>query len=172
MVIILTGASHTGKTALAHQLMLKTNSPYLSQDHLKMGLIRSKNTDLSVEEDALLTKYLWPITVGMIKTAIENKQDLIVEGAYVPCDWISSFEDEYLQDIRFLCLVFSENYIRQNFESIKLHANVIETRQSDDISMEALIKDNAAFLAMCEDNLYPYQLIEDEYYIDDASVLI
>ena len=109
MITIITGASLSGKTNLAHRLMIRTQTPYISQDHLKMGLIRSGETTLSVEEDEKMTEYLWPICVGMIKTAIENKQDLIVEGVYVPDDWITSFDDEHLADIRFVCLVMSEN---------------------------------------------------------------
>ena len=35
----------------------KYKYPYLSIDHLKMGLIRSKNTTLTVEDDEALTKY-------------------------------------------------------------------------------------------------------------------
>lgn len=51
MIILITGASHTGKTLLAQRLMEKYKVPYLSIDHLKMGLIRSKNTDLTPEDD-------------------------------------------------------------------------------------------------------------------------
>ena len=51
MVIIITGASHTGKTVLAQKLLETYHYPYLSVDHLKMGLIRSGNTDLTPEDD-------------------------------------------------------------------------------------------------------------------------
>lgn len=112
MVFLLTGASHTGKTALAQKLLEKYKYPYLSIDHLKMGLIRSGNTDLTpLSEDDKLTKYLWPIVCKMIKTAIENKQNLIVEGCYVPPDWRKDFEPSYLENIKFYCLVMSEKYI-------------------------------------------------------------
>lgn len=85
MIILITGASHTGKTVLAQKLLEKYKYPYLSIDHLKMGLIRSGNTDLTpCDDDKDLTSYLWPIVSEMIKTAIENKQNLIVEGSYIP----------------------------------------------------------------------------------------
>ena len=61
MVILITGASHTGKTLLAQQLLEKYKYPYLSIDLLKMGLIRSKNTNLTPEDDDALRDYLWPI---------------------------------------------------------------------------------------------------------------
>lgn len=49
-----------------------------------MGLIRSGNTDFTpCDDDKDLTSYLWPIVSEMIKTAIENKQNLIVEGCYI-----------------------------------------------------------------------------------------
>ena len=47
MVILITGASHTGKTLLAQRLLERYRYPYLSMDHLKMGLIRSGYTDLT-----------------------------------------------------------------------------------------------------------------------------
>ncbi len=78
MIIIVTGASHSGKTVLAQRMLEKYKYPYLSIDHLKMGLIRSGNTDLAPEDDDELEVYLWPIVREMIKTAIENKQNLIV----------------------------------------------------------------------------------------------
>ena len=88
MIILITGASHTGKTALAQRLLEKYRYPYLSIDHLKMGLIRSGNTRLTpMSDDGDLTAYLWPIVREMIKTAVENEQNLIVEGCYIPFDW-------------------------------------------------------------------------------------
>ena len=88
MVVLITGASHTGKTALAQRLLEKYQYPYLSIDHLKMGLIRSKNTALTpVSEEKALTDYLWPVVAEIIKTVIENRQNLIVEGCYIPFDW-------------------------------------------------------------------------------------
>ena len=73
MIILITGASHTGKTNLSQKLLEKYKFPYLSIDHLKMGLIRSNNTNLTpLSDDEDLTSYLWPIVCEMIKTAIEN----------------------------------------------------------------------------------------------------
>ena len=82
MIIIITGASHTGKTNLAQKMLEKYHFPYVSQDHIKMGLIRSGNTALTPEDDDKLTAYLWPVTREMIKTAIENHQNIIIEGCY------------------------------------------------------------------------------------------
>ena len=110
MVILIAGATHTGKTALAQKLLEKYHYPYLSIDHLKMGLIRSGNTGLTPMDDDKLTDYLWPIVREMIKTAVENKQNLIVEGCYIPFDWRKDFTDDYLQHIRYLCLIFSKSF--------------------------------------------------------------
>ena len=100
MIILITGASHTGKTALAQKLLEKYKYPYLSIDHLKMGLIRSGNTKLTpMSDDKDLTTYLWPIVREMVKTAIENKQNLVVEGCYIPFNWQKGFENEYTKII-------------------------------------------------------------------------
>ncbi|OUO91586.1 adenylate kinase [Cloacibacillus sp. An23] len=122
MIILITGASHTGKTALAQRLLEKYKIPYLSIDHLKMGLIRSGLTNLTPEDDGELTAYLWPVVREIIKTAVENNQSLIVEGCYVPLDWRGGFDAEYLRHIRCFCLVMTPKYIENNFEEIKSYA--------------------------------------------------
>lgn len=38
MIIIITGASHTGKTLLAQNLLERYKFPYLSIDHIKDGI--------------------------------------------------------------------------------------------------------------------------------------
>jgi 2-phosphoglycerate kinase len=167
MIILITGASHTGKTALAQKFLEKYNYPYLSIDHLKMGLIRSKNTDLtplSATKD--LTAYLWPIVCEMIKTAIENDQNLIVEGCYIPPNWQEDFETEYLDKIKFYCLIMTENYIKTHFADIKKFANVIENRLCDDCDFEELLKDNKDNLALCKKYNLNYVLIDSEYNIE------
>ena len=131
MVILITGATHTGKTLLAQKMMERYAYPYLSIDHLKMGLIRSGQTKLTPADDDALTAYLWPIVREMIKTAIENRQDLIVEGCYVPFDWRKDFTPDYHASIRFLCLAMSDDYIDAHFDQIKAHASDIECRLDD-----------------------------------------
>lgn len=168
MVILITGASHTGKTALAQKLLEKYRYPYLSIDHLKMGLIRSGNTRLTpMSDDAELTAYLWPIVREMIKTAIENRQNLIVEGCYIPFDWSKDFEREYLDDIRYYCLVMSENYIRNHFSDIKKYANVIEKRLDDEwCTMENVLAENGRILELARKHNASCVLIDDRYGID------
>ena len=165
MVILITGASHTGKTALAQRLLERYQFPYLSIDHLKMGLIRSGQTDLTpMSQDDSLTAYLWPIVREMVKTAIENSQNLIVEGCYIPFDWAKDFSEEYLEQIRYYCLVFSQDYIRNHFDDILRYANVIEQRLDDGwCTMEQLLTDNAHVLAQAKAHQVNYLLIEDRY---------
>ena len=168
MIILITGASHTGKTCLAQKLLEKYKYPYLSIDHLKMGLIRSGKTELTpLSDDADLTSYLWPIVREIIKTAIENKQNLIIEGCYIPFDWAKDFTAEYLKKIKYYCLIMSENYIKNYFDDIKKYANVIENRLDDtDFTMESAINDNAQVLALAKKHNVNYILIDDKYEID------
>ncbi len=171
MIILITGASHTGKTVLAQKLLEKYKYPYLSIDHLKMGLIRSKQTDLMpMSEDAELTKYLWPIVREIIKTAIENNQNLIVEGCYIPFDWEKDFENDYLKNIKYYCLVMSENYIKNHYKDIIKYARVIENRLNDeDYTMECAIKENGLILELAEKHNVHYILIDDEYSVNVDS---
>lgn len=165
MIILITGASHVGKTALAQKLLEKYKYPYLSIDHLKMGLIRSGNTELTpMSDDNDLTAYLWPIVREMIKTAIENKQNLIVEGCYIPVDWEKDFEPEYLENIRYFCLVMTENYIKNHFADIKKYANVVENRLDDEwCTLESVLEDNAAVFELAVKNQVNYVLIDEKY---------
>ena len=166
MIVLITGASHTGKTALAQNLLEKYKYPYLSIDHLKMGLIRSGNTELTPMDDNELTEYLWPIVREMIKTAIENKQNLIIEGCYIPFDWQRGFDKEYLENIKYYCLVMSEGYIRNHFADIKKYANIIENRLDDEgCTMDSVLADNAEMLNLAQKHNANYILIEDKYEI-------
>lgn len=164
MIILIAGATHTGKTAYAQKLLEKYRYPYLSVDHLKMGLIRSGQTELTPMDDDKLTGYLWPIVREMVKTAIENKQNLIVEGCYIPFDWQKDFDEEYLKNIKYVCLIMSAQYIGNNFSQIKEKANVIEQRLDDsDLDRETLITENEYNLSQCIAYNLPYILIDREY---------
>ena len=168
MVFLIAGASHTGKTALAQRLLKKYGFPCLSIDHLKMGLIRSGYTSLTPRSsDRDLTDYLWPIVREMIKTAIENEQNLIVEGCYIPFDWEKDFAAEYRPQIQYRCLVMSEAYIRNHYQDIRAYANVAEHRVDDsDCTLEALLRDNIQTLEGCRKyGIQPY-LIDETYCVD------
>lgn len=168
MIILIAGASHTGKTKLAQSLLEKYGYPYLSIDHLKMGLIRSGQTELTpVSDDEALTAYLWPIIREIVKTAIENRQNLIVEGCYIPCDWQKDFAKTYLPEIKYICLVMTEQYIRSHFDSIKQYASVIEDRLDDsDCTPEWLIAENQKVLQQCQLHQQKVLLIDKEYKVE------
>ena len=147
MIIIITGASCTGKTLLAQRMLEKYQYPYLSIDHLKMGLIRSGYTTLTPEDDDALTDYLWPVIREIVKTAIENKQNLIVEGCYVPFDWRKDFDERYLPFIRFICLAMTEEYIENHFDESIAHESEIESRLTEaDCTPDELKKCNRRFI--------------------------
>lgn len=168
MVVLITGASHTGKTALAQRLLEKYQMPYLSIDHLKMGLIRSKNTTLTpMSDEQKLTDYLWPVVAEIIKTVIENRQNLIVEGCYIPFGWEKDFGEEYLRDIRYYCLVMSEPYIKSHFADIKSFANVIEARVDDEwLTLEAVLEENGRMLEQCRRHKVAPVWIDENYSVD------
>ena len=129
-----------------------------------MGLIRSKNTTLTVEDDEELTQYLWKIIKEMIKTNIENKQNIIIEGCYIPFDWKKDFEEEYVKEIQYICLIVTEEYIKNNYQDIIKYENIIEQRkQQESIDIENLIEENKYNLNMCEKFKNRYILINDSY---------
>ena len=166
MICLIAGTSHTGKTVLAQRLLEEKHWPYLSPDHLKMGLIRSEKTNLTVFDDEKLTDYLWPIAREMAKTAIENNQNLIIEGCYIPHSWAADFDESYRARIKAVWLIMTENYIRSHFSDILSHASDVEQRLDDSgLSMEELIADNLRNLELCRKYGCEYILIDDAYHV-------
>lgn len=166
MVLLIAGGTHTGKTALAQRLLEQYKYPYLSIDHLKMGLIRSGQTPLTPEDDPQLTEYLWPILREIAKTAIENRQNLVIEGCYIPFTWREGLEDRYLREMRYVCLVLSRRYIREHWEDILGYASVIEDREVDQPDQAALIAENEENLRQCRDRGLDYILMDETYQAD------
>lgn len=166
MIILISGTTHTGKTALSQRLMEKYKIPYFSIDHLKMGLIRSGKTSLTVNDDKRLTPYLWSIVKEMIKTAIENRQNIIIEGVYIPFDWQKDFDENYLSEIKFYCLIMTADYIENKFCDILKFENIIENRITADINKAELISDNVQNLRLCKKYGLEYVLIDKIYKID------
>ncbi len=172
MVILITGASHTGKTLLSQKMLEKYKYPYLSIDHLKMGLIRSGNSSLTPMDDDKLTGYLWPIVREMVKTAIENKQNLIVEGCYIPFDWRESFDAEYLANIRFICLAMTDEYVENHFDDIVRCESEIEKRITDpDYTVESVKRDNREFIKGFSESGESITLINTDYIKTIGSIL-
>lgn len=167
MIILIAGASHTGKTVLAQKILEKYKITYLSIDHLKMGLIRSGNTGLTPEDDEELVPYLWCIVKEIIKTAIENQQNLVVEGCYIPFDWKTDFDNEYLKEIKYYCLIMTKEYIEKHFLDIKKYANTIERRLDDTYcTLQTIIEENTKNLRLCKAHDCNYILIDTEYNVD------
>ena len=172
MIILITGASHTGKTYLAQRMLERYRYPYFSIDHLKMGLIRSGKTYLTPEDDDALTEYLWPIVREMIKTAIENRQNLIVEGCYVPFDWRKDFKEHYLPSIRFICLAMTDAYIDAHIDEINHHASDVEMRLYESASTsDALKSDNHYFINGFTQSGEQVTLIDGDYEETIESIL-
>jgi 2-phosphoglycerate kinase len=163
MILLIGGSSHVGKTFFAQKLMEELHYPYLSLDHLKMAFIRTGRTDLTVEDDVEMRYFLWPFAAELIKTAVENGQNLIVEGCYIPENWRDSFEPSYLEKIRCVFLVMSEAYLRANFDTVRDYANVIEQRIDDRPDMERLIACSKGFLEDCIEYGIPYVEIDGTF---------
>ena len=90
-----------------------------------------------------------------------------MEGCYIPFDWEKDFEAEYLANIKYICLVMSEHYIKNHFADIRHYASVIEDRGEDeDCTIESVLEDNARTLELCHAYQVKYCLIEDEYEVE------
>ena len=169
MIYIISGPSHTGKTNLAQKLMLKYQIPYVSMDHIKMGIVRAGLVPNYVEEDDKMQEVLWPVIREMIKTAVENKQNMIIEGSYLPYNWKEEFKADYLEDIKGIYLVMSLEYIENHFEDIKKYACVIEDRLDDSYcTKDWILEINKACYEGCLTYGCEYKLLTDTYDVDET----
>ena len=168
MIYIISGPSHTGKTNLAQKLMIKYRIPYISMDHVKMGIVRAGLVPNYVEQDDKMQEVLWPVIREMIKTAVENKQNMLIEGCYLPFDWKKDFTAEYLEHIRGIFLIMSPEYIENHFEDIKKYACVIEERLDDSWCTKEWIQEiNKECYEGCLTYNCEYKLITDAYDVDE-----
>ena len=147
MVILIGGVGHAGKTLMAQKLLEKYKTPYLSMDHLKMGLYRADPIGCGftpLDSQSVIGEKLCPILRGIIMTNIENRQHLIIEGIYLLPWRVAELDKEYLRDIVSFYLLFSEEYIHKHFTSdIWEHRCAIEARgDDDDFTLEEFIEDN------------------------------
>lgn len=174
MIVLISGSGYSGKTLMAQKLLEKYQTPYLSVDHLKMGIYRSdENCGFTpLDSDEVIGDKLWPIIREMVKTNIENDQNLIVEGCYILPHHIKSFEKLYADKIIPIFIVFSPQYIRSHFKSgILKYRNVVENRQGlveVDYEIEEMIQDHDNYRRRCEDAGVPYFLINEDYEKDIA----
>jgi 2-phosphoglycerate kinase len=169
MIILIGGSSHVGKTYIAQKLLERLSFPYLSLDHLKMMFIRGGLTDLTVEDDYEMRYFLWPYAAEIIKTAIENKQNMIIEGCYIPSEWREQFDSDYLKDIKCFFVTMSEEYLRKNIDKVRDFANVIESRIEDEVDTERLINCSIQFKKECEEQNIPVLEITGTYDIDEIT---
>lgn len=169
MIILIGGQSHTGKTFLSQKLLELNAYPYMSLDHLKMGLIRAYKA-FEVEDDKMVGEELWPLVRGIIDTCLENEQNLILEGVYLEPKRV---KDILTNDILALYLVFSEEYIRKNFDKIIAYRDVIEKRKyKEDRDINAFIKDNRTLKDECIKYQLKYFEIKEDYLKEIEEVFV
>ncbi len=169
MIYLIGGSSHVGKTLMAQRLMERRQVPYICLDHIKMALIRTGRTKLTVEDDYEMRYELWPFAAEWIKTAIENRQPLIFEGCYIPKEWKDSFSEEELSQIRAVFIVMSEDYLRTRFDDLAAYSCVIEQRIEDELDQERLIVCSREFKEDCLENGTPVLEIDSNYDPDEIA---
>jgi 2-phosphoglycerate kinase len=167
MVILIGGVSCSGKTLMAQRLLEKYKIPYLSIDHLKMGLIRgNKYCDFkATDSDASITDKLWPVIKGIIMTNIENNQHIIIEGCYIPPEQVKDFAPEYMSQIIPFYIGFSKNYIEEHMiTGIIEHRSEIELKDYDDyMNQENFIAMHTRLKEQCEKNDALFFEINENY---------
>lgn len=136
MIILIGGESHTGKTLLAQRLLERLHYPYMSLDHLKMGFIRGFNPPpFSVNDDEAITAHLWGMRAegmigGIIRTCLENRQNIIIEGVYLEPKRVRGLMDSFACHHSLAC--------HSGLERGESEEPLISTRHSESLGKESL----------------------------------
>lgn len=134
-----------------------------------MFIVAIKIVDLhqrmQTDADEHIGEKLWPVLKGIIMTAIENRQDLIIEGAYIFPEYLSSFSENYMEHILPVFICFTEQYIRSNFSTaIIKYRHAAETRgYEEDRPVEEFIRDHVSLMQKCEACKLKYFIINMNY---------
>lgn len=168
MVILIAGASYVGKTLMAQRLLETYKIPYISIDHIKMGMYRS-GIDFGFtpeSEREIVTEKLWSVIKGIIMTNIENCQNIIIEGCYFP-ENLNISDKKYLENIILLYMIFSERYIKKSFtKGIYENRNIVENRlcemENKNDFVERYIDENKRNKEYCiKNNVQYFEIVED-----------
>lgn len=167
MVILIGGIGCTGKTLFAHQLMVQTNIPYFPLDHLMMGIYRGiPNCGFTpMDGQFVLGEKMWPVIKALIMTNIENEHSIIFEGVQLLPHLVQDFPADYLESILSVFLLFSDRYIKDNFDDkILKYRSAIENRSDiDDITVDSLIGETRRLKEHCINNGIVFVEIEDDF---------
>ncbi len=174
MIIIIGGESMTGKTLMAQKLLETYKIPYLSADHLKMGLFRADNNCGFTPDDynEIIEEKLWPILKGIIETNIENEQSLIIEGCYISPRRVNEFAADCRKHIIPVFMGFSNEYLENNFASgVLKHRSIIERRtEAEERKLGWFIEANEKIKKQCAMNGIRYFEINSDYQKDTAAI--
>ncbi|MBI9011522.1 MAG: 2-phosphoglycerate kinase [Clostridiales bacterium] len=167
MIIIISAASCSGKTLMSQTLLEKYKIPYYSIDHIKMGIFRAdENCGFTpCDSNEKIGLALWPMLKGIIKTSIENSQNLIIEGCYILPEFLKEFEEEYAEKIISIFFGFSKQYVQTKFETgILKHRCVVEKRGYDEERpVHNFIEEHQYFKLKCQLYDQPYFEINTDY---------
>lgn len=174
MIILISAVGSTGKTLLAQNLLAKYHIPYLSIDHLKMGLYRGdKDCGFTpFDNTEVIADKLWPIIKGIIKTNIENGQHLIIEGCYILPHYLAELESYYAQKVIPIFFGFSADYIKGNY-GVKIikYRNIIEDRKSpEERTVAELVEEHRDFKSQCLKSGVRYFEITQDYEKEIQSI--
>lgn len=167
MIILIAAHSCTGKTLMSQRLLEKYHMPFYSVDHFKMGLYRSdENCGFTpYDSNEHIGKKLWPMIKSIMMTAIESKQDLIIEGCYLLPEFLNDLDDTYKQHILPVFFGFSQGYIENNFMSkIVGFRDAIEKRcYPEERPIENFIEEHLKFKTGCMKHNVKYFEINNDY---------
>lgn len=163
MVILIGGESHTGKTLMAQTLLERYHYPYTSLDHIKMGIVRGyKDCGFTpYDNDKVIADKLWGVVKGIIDTCIENEQNIILEGCYMPP---AKVKDILCDNILTIYIIFSRHYIENNYGKIAGYENIIERRKNAcEFDIQNLITENTLLKEECIKAGLKYFEVQSDY---------
>ena len=147
-MIILGGASRTGKGIISQKLMMTYEMPFLSIDPIKMALHRSiPSYELNTNGSSIqVSEELWPFVSTIIKNMVETGVNYIIEGEILP-KHVRELSDYLGIEIAACFIGYSELQPEEKVRQIKTHSGYPNdwTSELTDDELYTLVKDSIEY---------------------------
>lgn len=126
MLYIISGASRTGKTIIAKNIMKRKKIPYLSLDWIVMGFTNGLpkygiHDKLWPDE---IAERLWSFLMAMLESMLWLEEEYIIEGEAITPSLSKELLDKHSDKIRICFVGYTEVMIEEKVNSVKFHSDV------------------------------------------------
>jgi len=185
MIILISGASHTGKTMLAKRLCERYQIPYKNIEYIKQHMLLSADSDGINVGNALesnkyvLSENVWFIVENIVRDGLEKGEGMVLDGNFLPPHRVRALDDVGVISMH---LIFTPEYIEKNYDVILKHRKeessihddgdilqimsnegILKESISKNISKEAMLAENNTLKNSCADEVVSYFMFQENH---------